>query len=134
MQVAPGAQVRGVPSARGYSGISPLRDLGLRHFPGRREAGGGRPAGAPMGCGGAQKTRATLPVSPWDATGTAALRAVKGEGPASPGAAVCPPSLAGEMPGNHLHSMLISNKEESTKSYRNNLSSLIKQQLLIQYK
>ena len=115
----PGA---GVPSnARGLQGFL----LGVTLASGTsapRGAGGGRPAGAPMGCGGAQKTRPHSRSRPGAATGAAALRAAKGEGPASPGAAGLSSQPRWRDAGNRLHSMLISNKEESTKSYRNNFS------------
>lgn len=93
----PWCQVRGVPSnARGLQGLLLCVTLASgTSEPGRRV--GGRPAGAPMGCGGAQKTRPHSRSRPGAAApAPPALRAVKGEGPASPGAAglSLPASLA----------------------------------------
>ena len=112
----------GSPQQRpGPSGISPRRDLGLRHFC-AQGGGWGTSCWGTYGVWGCSENQATLRSRPGAATGAAALRAAKGEGPASPGAAGLSSQPRWRDAGNRLHSMLISNKEESTKSYRNNFS------------
>lgn len=106
--------------AQGFQGLLP----GLTSASGTsgpRGTGGGPPAGAPMGCGGALKTRPPSWSHPGAAPGAAALGAAKVQGPASPGAAGLSSHRRWRDAVNHLHSRLI-----STKSYRNNLSLLNK--------
>lgn len=113
----------GSPQQRpGPSGISPWPDLGLRHF-WAQGGGWGRPCWSThgVGGGGCSENQATLPAPPGAAPGPAALGAPKV--PAlllQEQRPVLPPSWRDA--ANYLHLRLISNKEESTKSRKNNLS------------
>ena len=112
----PGAQ-----QCPGPSGAAPRSDLGLRHFWAQGDRWGTSCWGT-YGVWDAQKTRPPSWSHPGAATGAAALGAAKVPGPASPGAAGLSSHPGWRDAVNHLHSRLISNKKESTKSYRNNLS------------
>lgn len=131
MQVAPGAQVR-ESSARGLQGFL----LGVTLASGTSEprgAGGGRPAGAPMGCGGAQKTGHTpglalgqrLAQQPWEQSKERALLRQEQAGLSS-------------QPRWRDTIVSIPCWFQIRKSQQNHIGiiyhSLIKQQLLIQYK
>lgn len=90
---------------------------------GPKGAGGGRPCWSThgVGGGGCSENQATLPAPPGAAPGPAALGAPKV--PAlllQEQRPVLPPSWRDA--ANYLHLRLISNKEESTKSWKNNLS------------
>ena len=133
MQMAPGAQLRRCPAAEVPSNAQGLQGFlpGLTSASGTsgpRGTGGVGPAGAPMvwGVGGAQKTRPPSGSLPGAAPGPAALGAPKVPGLASPGAAALSSHPRWRDATSHLHLRLISNKEESTKSWKNNLSLVSK--------